>query len=433
MIKQLFAAVVFFCAGPGLANADDLNSAGLTQLKIPAGQPAAMPVPPPAPVYKRAAAQPAADPVLNGLSEDQWNAIFNGPVWEDDAAGEQGQNRELFGDYHVRYIVKGKVSFATNPPTFTADTGKVFKIVKYPKWLKDVGDARICVEGYAKQRDATEEFVIKKLLAPDALDHLMPAGDMQAVQRDPSVMAHNAAGYVLGNVNWNLVHDKAGKRARDSYGNMMSEWASGVKVKPELMEQAFFVKKTSLKPIRYGDHGMLMFTFKRGGVTTADGKPARGLAISLDAYYKDISNMSYSPIAALKGKYLVYYSIQTMERYSEFKVAEDANTVMQLYPLKLSRAQQAQVLDAAIAKAVDNNKGEAYNLFYNSCANSALSIINSVLPKDKKIKEGWLPEIVYRLKTTLPDSIAALLMKKGIAGKPMPEVNTANYQTAYNY
>jgi hypothetical protein len=175
-----------------------------------------------------------------------------------------------------------------------------------------------------------------------------------------------------------------------------------------------------------------MFKFKPGGVVTADGKPARGLVVSMDAYYKDKANMSYSPIAGLKGNYMVYYSVQTMECYTEFKLSENSQ-IMTLYPLAITRGQQLQLLDNAFKKATENNKGEMYSLFYNSCANSALSIINSVLEGGQKIKTGWLPEIIYRVKTTFPGAISALLLKKGIAGKPLPDVTGANYQHAYDF
>lgn len=402
-------------ASPELSS---LKPSYFKQNDIPVSAPSAVT---PGPAALAAGAQ--EDAVLNALTGSQWDNILNGQTWEEEA----GANKELYGDYHARYIVKGYVSFATNPPTFTTENGKVFKIVEYPKWLKEVGNTKICVEGYAKQRDDTSEFIIKKMLPPSALENIMPAAEMQALQRDPAIISHDAAGYVLGNVNWNLAHSADGARLKDEFGNFMSEWQSGVTVKPELLEAAYFCKKTTLKPVRYGDHGFLMFKFKPGGVTTADGKTTNVLVVSLDAYYKDKSNMSYSPIAALKGKYLVYYSIQSVERYSEFKM-EQGNQTMTMYPLAISRARQLQLMDNAFAKATDNNKGEAYSLFYNSCANSALSLINSVLEGKQKIKAGWLPEIIYRLKTTFPDSIAALLLKKNVVTKPLPEITAANYQ-----
>lgn len=387
---------------------------------------------PSAPAPRQVPSVQSVDPVLNALSDAQWSAILNSRTWEETLADGDPVNKELYSDYHARYIVKGNVSFKTDPPVFTTESGKVFKIVKYPQWLKDVGDTRICVEGYARQRDDTSEFVIKKLLPPSALDDIAPAGDMRNLQRDPSIISRGASGYVLGNVNWNLAHSADGQRLRDEYDNLISVWENGVIIKPEMLQQAFFVKKTTTKPVRYGDHGLLMFTFKPGGVQTADGRTARGLAVSLDAYYKDKADMSYSPVAALKGKYLIYYSVQTMERYTEFKLPGEPQT-MTLYPLNIRRGQQLKLLDNAFKKATANNEGEAYSLFYNSCANSALSLINSVLDEGQKIKAGWLPEIIYRIKTTFPDAIAALLLKKKIANSPLPEVTGANWQHAYDF
>jgi len=437
MGKILIAFAAVFGSGLAVCHSGEMetlntSSPDLTSIRASYFQQAdaALPEPEaftPGPVIEAAAPVAGDDTLLDSLSDAQWNAILGSEPWEADGPAA---SKELFGDFHARYIVKGRISFKTAPPVFTADTGKVFIVTKYPGWLKEVGDAKICVEGYAKQRDNTTEFVIKKMLPPTALDGIMPAAEMQNLQRDPAILSRGAEGYVLGNVNWNLAHNPDGARTKDEYGNFVSEWQSGVVVKPELLETAYFVKKTTLKPIRYGDHGLLLFKFKPGGVTAPDGKTTRFLVVSLDAYYKDKANMSYSPVAALKGKYLVYYSIQTIERYSEVKLAE-APQSMTMYPLALTRRAREQLLDNAFRKATDNNKGEAYSLFYNSCANSALSLINSVLDDGRKIKGGWLPEIVYRLRTTLPDSIAALLLKKKIATKPLPEVTVNNYRQVY--
>ncbi|PIU20217.1 MAG: hypothetical protein COT18_03400 [Elusimicrobia bacterium CG08_land_8_20_14_0_20_59_10] len=178
----------------------------------------------------------SVDPVLNALSDAQWNAILNSRTWEETLAGMDPVNKELYSDYHARYIVKGHVSFKTDPPIFTTESGKVFKIVTYPQWLKDVGDTKICVEGYARQRDDTSEFIIKQLLPPSALDGIAPVGEMLNLQRAPSIIARGASGYVLGNVNWSLAHSAEGQRLRDEYDNLVSVWETGVVVKPEMLQ-----------------------------------------------------------------------------------------------------------------------------------------------------------------------------------------------------
>jgi len=228
MNKKLIAAAVFFCSVPGLLSAGAIESLRST------GFSSVTPVPVPLSVAAPSAVggQPASDPVLSALSDAQWNAILNSPTWEETLAAERGYNKELYGDFHIRYLVKGQISFRANPPVFTADTGKVFKVVKYPEWLREVGDSRVCVEAYARQRDNTAEMVIARMLAPDALDNLMPGADMQNMQRDPYVLRHDAAGYILGNVNWDLQRDASGNRLRDAHNNLLSVYETGVVVKP---------------------------------------------------------------------------------------------------------------------------------------------------------------------------------------------------------
>lgn len=368
--------------------------------------------------------------------DDRVQAALDGLRLEDvpETTDQEAQQpfKELFSHFRIRYVAKGQANFRLDPPSFTTSAGKVFRLVNYPAWLKEAGDATICVEGYLKQREKSDDFRITKMLPPDAFDSIERAPHMREVERDPFLMSHMEGRYVLGNVAWSIRHNADGGRIKDGYGNMLTDWQSGVSVNPELLEKAYFVKKSDLKPVKHGGHGLLMFTFKPGGVKAADGRQSRGLVVTLDAYHKDLSNMSYSIVDALKGKYSVYYTIQTIERYSEFRLAERPE-VMSLYPLRLTSSRQLELLDTAIFKAVESNLGEMYSLFYNSCANSALALINGVLDDDRKIKEGWLPEIVYRVKTFMPDAITALLLKKNIADKPLPEVNGRNFQYAYNF
>lgn len=176
---------------------------------------------------------------------------------------------------------------------------------------------------------------------------------------------------------------------KDVNGNLVTVWQSGVKVNAALLEDVYFVKKVALKPVRYGDHGMRLFRFVPGGVTAPDGAQTRALVVSLDAYYTDPVEVVYSPLEALSGRYQVYYSIQTGERYSDGKfnyIEFNLPNALELqpYPLLLDRARETRRLEAAITKATGNNKGEMYSLFYNSCATS-------------------------------PDAMAALLGKRGAA------------------
>lgn len=343
------------------------------------------------------------------------------------------QNKELYSDFRIRYIIKGRMDFRQSPPTLTAGTGKVFRVTDYPFWLRMAHGRNVCVEAYARQRDDTAELKIEKLLPPDTLEGLEPSDKIRGLQRDPELLSRDGETFSLGNIGWAMKHDAAGNMLRDADGNFASVWHSGVKVDRSRLLNAYFVKKTALKPVRYGDHGMLMFTFAPGGVVAPDGSETNALVVSLDAYYNDPERMVYSPLDALRGKYQVYYSIQTADRYSELKFNYNEfgmpnDLALVPYPLKLDREERARLLLNAIGKATENNKGEMYSLLYNSCANSALSLINSAVSEDRKVKEGWLPEIIYRTQATFPDAMTRLLIKRGLSGEAMPDILNSNYK-----
>ena len=361
--------------------------------------------------------------VLNSFTGGEWDEIF---ARRANYSGISGTTKELFSDYNTRYIVNGTMNFAVNPPRFTADTGKVFIVNSYPDWLRKIGNKKVCVEGFARQQDDTSELIISKVLPSAQLASVTPNQGMLEIQKTANIISSTGGKYVLGNVAWNLKHNSNGALARDQYGYFSTEWRNGVTVKPDLLENAYFVKMVADTEPRYGSHGLLIFTFKPGGVVAADGKPARGLAVSLDAYYKDRTNMNYSPVDGLAGKYMVYYSVSTMERYLEFKI-RDGNNALYFYPLIVSAQQRRKLLDNALRKATENKLGEMYSLLYNSCTNAAISMINSVLEQSRKISAGWLPEIVYRASVTFPDTAAAVLLKKGVTQQPLPAVNQSNF------
>ncbi|MEA3307640.1 MAG: DUF4105 domain-containing protein, partial [Elusimicrobiota bacterium] len=274
--------------------------------------------------------------------------------------------------------------------------------------------------------------IIEKILPPDTLENTASSEYIKSLQRDAEIISKENNIYTLTNIAWEMKHNAEGDMALDEYGNPITLWRSEVKIDMSKVKNVYFGKKTSLKPIRYGNHGVLMVTFEPGGVIAPDGSQIGSLAFSVDAYYTDPTQMVYSMLEALKGKYQVYYSIYSADCYSELKFNYNEfnmsnNMVVVPYPLLLNKEEKMLLLRNAIRKATDNNAGEMYSVIYNSCANSILSIINSALPEKRKIKTGWLPEFFYRLKTSLPGAMAALLVKKDVADKPLPDITPNNY------
>jgi hypothetical protein len=426
MKKILIAAVIIWSAGGAHgAEFSDLrvSAAGLAGAAGAPGLEA--PQPEPAAVESVPGTAPSTEDqvVLGALGETEWQEVFS--------RGSEPADRELFSDFNTRYLVRGNLTFRTSPPTLTSRDGKAFRVRRYPFWLRLLGDREICAEGYVRQQDDTDEIVIARLLPREALDSVTPSQGVLEMYKTATLAAGQGGSLVLGNVAWNLRHNQDGSRVRNEHGNFITDWRSGVRVRPELLLEAYFVKKSSTGRPRYGNHGLLMFKFDRGGVTLPGGGEAAGLAVSLDAYYKSVDVASYSQADGLRGKYMVYYSVSSLERYIEAKTAEGKDQVF-LYPLVLSPAQSRRLLTAALNKAAENKLGEMYSLLYNSCTNAAVSLINSVLEDGRKLRDGWLPELYYRIGVTVPDTAAGVLLRRGITRPAPGPVDVSNFDQYRN-
>ncbi|MBI5744215.1 MAG: DUF4105 domain-containing protein [Elusimicrobia bacterium] len=358
------------------------------------------------------------------LSPADWDEIFGGP--QEDLSGLAGQTKDLFSNYAARYVMNGTLQFNASPKTFTTLEGKVYKVVKFPKWLKDTGTKKLCIEGYIKQQDNTEELSIATLLPLNAADQYKPSAATVAVQRHPYILSKNSGGYTLANVNWGVQHDARGNRLKRADGIFQFVWPKGVTVRPDFLEQAYVGKKSYQGFPYAGAHGFLAFKFRPGGVTDDKGNSVRGLVVSLNTYSLVPGVQNQGLMDGLRGRYAVHYNINTAEGYVEANVFTDGNHIT-LYPLTLDHARQVKLLENAIQQAVATRTGEMYSLVYNSCTNAVVSFVNSVLNKDEKIKEGWMPELVYRLRATLPDAATRMLTKRGLLAKPLPYVDENNY------
>jgi len=382
----------------------------------------------PAPDYAGDLASGKMPDLDTGLAETltpaQWNEVFGGA--EENPEAMASVAKELFSDFASRYVMNGKLQFNRVPKTFTTLEGKVYKVVKYPKWLKDTGNAELCVEGYISQQDNTSELSIATLLPLNAADAYKPSAATKEVQRHPYIISKDYRGYNLANVNWGIRHDAAGRRLKRDDGIFQFVWPKSVTVRPELLEQAYVGKKSYQGFPYAGAHGFLAFKFKPGGVTDGNGNSVRGLVVSLNTYSLVPGVQNQGIIDGLRGRYAVHYNINTAEGYVEANVFTDGNHIT-LYPLTLDHARQTKLLENAIEQATATRTGEMYSLVYNSCTNAVVSFINGVLNKDEKIKEGWMPELVYRLRATIPDAATALLTKRGLLAKPLPYVDENNY------
>jgi hypothetical protein len=369
------------------------------------------------------------DASLNSaLTPAQWDEVF--ATEQTSGLSQAGITREIFSDFAARYVLNGTLQLDRVPQIFTTLEGKVYRVVKYPKWLKSTGSTQLCVEGYIRQQDNTGEIAIDTVLPLDAAQAYKPSAATVAMQRHPYIISSDPRGYTLANVNWGVRHSADGRRLRGKDGVFKLVWANGVLVRPDLLEAAYVGKK-SMQSFPYaGVHGFLVFKLKPGGVTDANGNSVRGLVVSLNTYSLVPGKQNQGIIDGLLGKYAVYYNIDTAEGYVEQNVFTDGNRIS-LYPLTIPRDRQIKLLRNAIEQATATRTGEMYSLIYNSCTNAALSFVNSVLDEKDKIKDGWMPEIVYRLSATIPDAATSLLIKRGLVAKPLPYLDETNYKNLF--
>ena len=362
--------------------------------------------------------------LADSLAPAQWDEVFGAE--QEDGAPQAALSKELLSDFVSRYVLNGTLQLGRVPATFTTLEGKVYKVVKYPKWLKNTGNTELCVEGYIRQQDNTGELSIATVLPLNAAAAYAPSAATTAIQRHPYIISKDSRGYTLANVNWGVQHSPDGKRLKGPDGIFKFVWPKNVTVKPDFLEQAYVGKKSMQNFPYAGVHGFLAFKFKPGGVTDGNGNAVRGLVISLNTYSLIPGRQNQGIIDGLRGKYAVYYNINSAEGYVEQNVFTDGNRIS-LYPLTLPRDRQVKLLENAIQQATATRTGEMYSLIYNSCTNAVVSFVNSVLNKDEKIVEGWLPEIIYRLRATIPDAATTLLAKRGLIAKPLPYLDETSY------
>lgn len=369
------------------------------------------------------------DEALAGsLSQAQWDGIF--ASGQEELPSLAGLNKELLSDFAARYVLNGTLQLDRSPRTFTTLEGKVYKVVKAPKWLRNPGNAQLCVEGHIRQQDNTSEIAIDTVLPLDAARQYAPSAATTAIQRHPYIISRDHRGYTLANVNWGVQHSASGARLTDANGIFKFVWPKGVTVKPGLLEQAYVGKKSMQKFPYAGVHGFLVFKFKPGGVTDGQGHSVRGLVVSLNTYSLVPGRQNQGIIDGLRGKYAVFYNINTAEGYVEQNVFTDGNRIS-FYPLTIPHDRQVKLLENAIEQAASTRTGEMYSLIYNSCTNAVISFVNGVLDKDQKISGGWLPEIIYRLRATIPDAATAVLAKRGLVAKPLPYLDESDYTNLF--
>jgi|GEM_PF-4666126 len=182
--------------------------------------------------------------------------------------------------------------------------------------------------------------------------------------------------------------DSGGKYSARSVrwgGGSTVRW-EGASINPSLLNKVYVVKKPIPEWHPSLSHTLLFFTFKDGGLVNAsDRKPAKGLAVSIEARWRDDASMSLE--TAFSRTFNIAWVVSTMDDYIERNCGDSGGTDNKLYPfeLRLSQEQKTALLLRALRLASEEREGEFYNGRSNNCTVSMIRIINGVLPAGGRI------------------------------------------------
>ena len=109
-------------------------------------------------------------------------------------------------------------------------------------------------------------------------------------------------------------------------------------------------------------HNFLMFAFKDGNKLVIEALPWKK------------KGEAYSPfLGGVSGKYPLVWNLAEWHSFLETAVVRDGFYV-DVYPMKLSRAEKLRLLDEAITEAVKDHSADKYHTFFNSCSTNALMV-----------------------------------------------------------
>jgi hypothetical protein len=201
------------------------------------------------------------------------------------------------------------------------------------------------------------------------------ADDYQPEQRPASLVATAADSLTLSNVRWGF-----GKGGRPRFEDTT--------IRPDQVKDVYLILEP-FQPEWLAAHGALGFELDKGGVVGADGKRSAGLVLSVEARLK--KGQSYSLVEGFKDRFGIVYQVGTMTDFYQKTVARQGNRVIR-YRLKLTAAQKQALLRNALAEAVQDRSGEHYHTTRNSCYQNVHRILNTVLPRDQRVRD-WLVRV----------------------------------------
>ena len=335
--------------------------------------------------------------------------------------------------YGVGYRLKGTFSLRGGTPYLDTPDGRVFRLkldacrvgpVLYgeeEKWCsaKAFDGTFVEVRAVARQSDDLEMLNVRYMdRYPRAISEPAQA-DFVPSQRRALITAGKDGVYSVGNTRW-LYGDNP---VDDQF-----DWATA-RVNPELVKNVYFLKKP-FAPEKIAGHGMLLFTFKKGGLTDAEGRESSGLVVSVESRQR--IGQAYDPVlAGTSDGYEIIWTLNSWEDIVTRAVSLHKSRIIP-YQLTLSPLQNKALLIRSLNMAAVNREGEFYNTITNSCCNNLVVLINGVVPEQQRVNMWTVPYLVYNLNAAIPNKVPGTLQEKGLLGPELPTIYASNYREKLN-
>ncbi len=299
--------------------------------------------------------------------------------------------------------------------------GRLFNLTGYDlREIQKHEGKNVIVEGAARQADQIINLKVKSISPAPLSRNSVVLPPFKAHQNPPKLIRKSPPVYNVADVRWGYIPGKP--KNNNNFRHLKT------KIDTSKVDRAYFVLKP-FPPEWIAAHSLLYFSFKPGGMVNEKGEESAGVFLSIEAYQR--TNQNYSLKDGLKNTFGVSWILASWEDYT-IQSCQVQKEKLFLYPLKLSQSQMSRLLAETILQATVNRSGEYYNTVTNNCTNNLIVLINRILPQKNRINLWWIPSMVYNMRATTPVVVTKMLMKKGLLGRPLPEVNSSNFDKIFS-
>lgn len=314
----------------------------------------------------------------------------------------------------VFYRINGIIDIRDDLAVFTTEDCRVFTLDIPLKEARKFDGQTVQIDATGKDSTDLRTIKVKKIRPFEKRIEIKDPLPYKNFQKPASIIKTTDDELVVKNIRWSRL------KAKNANNETEFSWQT-VKIKPELLEQTYLIKKP-FPPEWIAAHCLMLFTFKKGGMVDENGNESRGLVLSIEAYQRKDQN--YSLKEGLKKTFGIIWLLATWEDYAAETCHFDTKKLV-VYPIKFDGAQNRKLLIEAIKQAAVNRSGEYYHTTRNNCTNNLLVLLDKI--GDIKLRFWMIPSMIYNVKATMPTMVPQYLQKKGLIGKEYPPITRENF------